>query len=487
MATTHPLDIPEIIVRIGEFIPLWQQDAYAHFHFRPKALLHAAAVSRSFRQALLPVLWYTCDMSPLESNVPFEVFVRYSYHFRILYQTLPLAPSPLPCTRLLDLTISGCDPETRQLVRNNTQLRRLHWSGPTAYCLDDIPFLEKDMVEGLTALESLHLSEWDLGRRRALIPLLVSVRSTLRTLSLDAVSGGVDSTNHIDTPPLPPSLCSDNAFSTDATCSVTLPSPHLRLRDLTLHLQYTQSKFLLDLVCLCPELETLTLVAACDANIGILCDNLKKYCPRLQTLKIDGLYFGLFDIYRVLPDRHLAALILSTLRDDNCDTRREIWDRTNDMKQWEDFENYDKNPWSDDTQQQGLVHFTADIHGFEPHLTEALMQCGNTLKSLRLSIRHDHTEDDNDNNDIANANDGFPTTQKRTDFVRDQAQLSRILKACPHLERVTLLYEDTVLPDPSLFGVKDVGVHAGGQEGGPVVTVNVTESEFVPMLLTFDD
>ncbi|KAF8940433.1 hypothetical protein BGZ47_007759 [Haplosporangium gracile] len=480
MTTTHPLDIPEIIARIGEFIPLWQQDAYSHFHFQPKALLDAAAVSRSFRQALLPVLWYTCDMSPLESNVPFEVFVRYSYHFRILYQTLPLAPSPLPCTRLLDLTISGCDPETRQLVRNNIQLRRLHWSGPTAYCLDDIPFLEKDMVEGLTALESLHLSEWDLGRRRALIPLLVSVRSTLRTLSLDAVSGGVDSTNHSNTPPLPSLLC-DNAFSTDTSSVTILPSPHaLRLRDLTLHLQYTQSKFLLDLVCLCPELETLSLVAACDANIGILCDNLKKYCPRLQTLKIDGLYFGLFDTYRVLPDQQLAALILSTLRDDDCDIRRDIWDRTNDMKQWEDFENYDKNPWSDDILQQGLVDFTADIHGFEPRFTEALMQCGNTLKSLRLSIRYDHSDHDNDNND--NANDEFSTMHKRTDLVRDQAQLSRILSACPHLERVTLLYEDTVLPDPLLFGVKDVGTHIGGQEGGPVVTVNVTESDFVPML-----
>jgi hypothetical protein len=423
-------------------------------------------------------------MSPLESNVPFEVFVRYSYHFRILYQTLPLAPSPLPCTRLLDLTISGCDPETRQLVRNNTQLRRLRWSGPTAYCLDDIPFLEKDMVEGLTALESLHLSEWDLGRRRALIPLLVSVRSTLRTLSLDTVSGGVESTNHIDTPPTPPSLFYDTASSTDRTSSTTtLPSPqYLRLRDLTLHLQYTQSTFLLDLVCLCPELETLTLVAACDANIGRLCDNLKNYCPHLKTLKIDGLYFGLFDTYRVLPDQQLAALILCILRDDACDTRRQIWDKTNDMKQWEDYENNNHNKYdtSDDSLGQGLVYFTADIHGFEPHITDALMQCGSTLKSLRLSIRHDHS-DIADNNDNTIGNDGFSTTQKRTDLVRDQAQLCRILKACPHLERVTLLYEDTILPDPLMFGVKDVGSHIDGQ-GGPVITVNVTESEFVPML-----
>lgn len=343
------------------------------------------------------------------------------------------------------------------------------------------------MVEGLTALESLHLSEWDLGRRRALIPLLVSVRSTLRTLSLDAVSGGIESTNHIDTPPLPPSLFRDNASSTDTTSSTTtLLSPqHLRLRDLTLHLQYTQSKFLLDLVCLCPELETLTVVAACDANIGHLCNNLKKYCPHLKSLKIDGLYFGLFDTYRVLPDQELAALILCTLRDDDCDIRRQIWDRTNDMKQWEDYENNNRNKYdtSDDSLGQGLVYFTADVHGFEPHFTEALMQCGSTLKSLRLSIRHDHSDIDNNNdNDNANGNDGFSTTQKRTDLFRDQAQLYRILKACPHLERVTLLYEDTILPDPLLFGVKDVVSHIGGQGGGPVVTINVTESEFVPML-----
>ncbi|KAG0374421.1 hypothetical protein BGX24_010417 [Mortierella sp. AD032] len=466
---THPLDIPEIIARIGEFIPLWQQDAYSHFHFRPKALLDATAVSKSFRQALLPVLWYTCDMSPLESNLPFEVLVRYSYHFRILYQTLPLAPSALPCTRLLDLTISGCDPETRQLVRNNTQLRRLHWSGPTAYCLDDIPLLEKDMVEGLTTLEGLHLSEWDLGQRRALIPLLTSVRSSLRTLTLDTVCGGVGhtSTNHSDTPQQPPSF-RDNVFSTDTSF------PLLRLRELTLHLQYTQSTFLLDLVCLCPELEKLTLVAACDANIGILSDNLKKHCPRLQTLKVDGLYFGLFDVYRILPDRHLAALILSTLKDDACDQRQQAWKRTNDLRQWEDIK-------EEEHLIQGLAHFTADIHGFEPLFTEALMQCGNTLKSLRLSIRHDHSDQDNNiNNDNDNDN-GFSTAAQRTDLVRDQAQLSRILKACPYLERVTLLYEDTILPDPRLFGVKHAGLSRRGQKG-PVVTVNVTESEFVPLL-----
>ncbi|KAF9135552.1 hypothetical protein BGW39_002300 [Mortierella sp. 14UC] len=459
---THPLDIPEIIARIGEFIPLWQQDAYSHFHFRPKALLDATAVSRSFRQALLPVLWYTCDMSPLESNLPFEVLVRYSYHFRILYQTLPLAPSPLPCTRLLDLTISGCDPETRQLICNNTHLRRLHWSGPTAYCLDDIPMLEKDMVEGLTALESLHLSEWDLGERRTLIPLLVSVRTTLRTLSLDTVSGGgqgVKSTNHIEPPP--PSPFRDNDFSTHTPAL-------LRLRDLTLHLQYTQSTFLLDLVCFCPELEKLTLVAACDANIEHLGDNLKTHCPRLQTLKVDGVYFGLFDIYRILPDRHLAALILSSLKDDNCDQRRQAWERTHGMSQWEDENDKEQ-------QEQGLVHFIADIHGFEPLFTEALMQCGNTLKSLRLSIRHDHSDYGNNNND------GFSAATQRTDVVRDQAQLSRILKACPHLERVTLLYEDTILPDPMLFGVKGAGLERCGEDG-PVITINVTESEFVPLL-----
>ncbi|KAF9091736.1 hypothetical protein BGX23_004885 [Mortierella sp. AD031] len=392
------LDIPEIVARIGEFIPLWQQDAYSHFHFRPKFLLDAAAVSRSFRQALLPVLWYTCDMSPLESQVPLEVLLENSYHFRILYQILPLAPNPLPCTRLLDLTVSGCDPEVHQLVRNNTLLRRLHWSGPTAYSLGDIPVLEGDMVEGLTALESLHLSEWDLGHERALIPMLM---------------------------------------------------------------------FLLDLVCLCPELEKLTLIAACEADIGLLSDNLKKYCPRLHTLKIDGVYFGLFDTYRILKDRQLAALILCTLRDDKCKQRRRIWDKLNDARQWEDDSS---NSYGlDEPQQQGLVYFTGDIHGFEPMFTEALIQCGGTLKSLRLSIRHDPFDHDD------------ATMERRTDLVRDQAQLSRVLKACPYLERVTLLYEDTILPDPGMFGVKGAGVRAGGQDG-PVVTVNVTESEFVPHL-----
>lgn len=100
----------------------------------------------------------------------------------------------------------------------------------------------------------------------------------------------------------------------------------------------------------------------------------------------------------------------------------------------------------------GLKRFEADIHGFEPLLTQALIQSGPTLQSLYFSIHrsvgHGSGGGGNDEGD-----EDFDHQVIRSDLERDQVELHRILQACPQLRRVQLLYDETLLSDPTLFKV----------------------------------
>ncbi|KAG0303067.1 hypothetical protein BGZ99_002796, partial [Dissophora globulifera] len=64
----HPLDIPEIIALVGQFIPLWSfsEDIYTRTSlirdvFQPRDLLSASLVNRTFHLTLTPLLWQVYD------------------------------------------------------------------------------------------------------------------------------------------------------------------------------------------------------------------------------------------------------------------------------------------------------------------------------------------------------------------------------------------------------------------------------------------
>src|SRR5690554_2641351 len=62
----HPLDLPEIIHRVGGFIPLWIRDytsARSGRRFTPKDLVAAIRVNRTFHSTLTPLLWAIYDES----------------------------------------------------------------------------------------------------------------------------------------------------------------------------------------------------------------------------------------------------------------------------------------------------------------------------------------------------------------------------------------------------------------------------------------
>src|SRR5690606_18609483 len=51
-AKQNPMLLPEIITRVGQFLPLWSSNGFAR-EFNPLPLLHCALVSHTFRDCLL--------------------------------------------------------------------------------------------------------------------------------------------------------------------------------------------------------------------------------------------------------------------------------------------------------------------------------------------------------------------------------------------------------------------------------------------------
>ncbi|KAF9079528.1 hypothetical protein BGX23_003819, partial [Mortierella sp. AD031] len=85
--TSHPLEIPEILIRIGSFLPLWNDEviippSQVPF-FDPKTPLACVPVSKLWRQTLLPVLWYCYDCVHMHS-VPQDIVALYSLYFRVM-------------------------------------------------------------------------------------------------------------------------------------------------------------------------------------------------------------------------------------------------------------------------------------------------------------------------------------------------------------------------------------------------------------------
>ncbi|KAG0303323.1 hypothetical protein BGZ99_002722, partial [Dissophora globulifera] len=165
----HPLDIPEIIALVGQFIPLWSfsKDVYTRTSlirdvFQPQDLLSAALVNRTFHRTLTPLLWqvyadslvYDIDddgsrdryppklrEGSLHVRIPSNILFSHCHRFRVFDNTfgaLPQIRFPLSlqytwfletCTHLRELTLSKWtkDMVACQLIVKNPALRLLSW------------------------------------------------------------------------------------------------------------------------------------------------------------------------------------------------------------------------------------------------------------------------------------------------------------------------------------------------------------------------
>ncbi|KAG0275310.1 hypothetical protein BGZ95_008934 [Linnemannia exigua] len=201
MPHVHPLELPEIIERVGYFLPLWDQTLSDHTCrletvLKPKTFHACLLVSKLWRQTLLPILWTLYDAEGM-SHIPKDTLTRYSPFFRTFYMQQGQIVSNYCCTQLTSATlnpgIADLD-QLRQILYTNRGLKSLEWNGPVGSEL-----LAIDDFTHLTQLEILSLSHWDISAGR-LGQALAPLAGSLRKLDLGWLKGtnGRDTWNQDD-------------------------------------------------------------------------------------------------------------------------------------------------------------------------------------------------------------------------------------------------------------------------------------------------
>lgn len=85
--SVHPLDLPEVLAVVGNFLPLWEQE-YDPVHNRYTTCFNLATlracimVSKLWHQTLLPILWTIYDYRVITDAPSKELVTRlFSLHF----------------------------------------------------------------------------------------------------------------------------------------------------------------------------------------------------------------------------------------------------------------------------------------------------------------------------------------------------------------------------------------------------------------------
>lgn len=83
---TNPLELYEIVDRVGEFIQCWMPNERHpdQFDFHPRDLTACIGVCRLWRTCLTPLLWLVYDKGQMSISwrIPAEVLNAHSSHFR---------------------------------------------------------------------------------------------------------------------------------------------------------------------------------------------------------------------------------------------------------------------------------------------------------------------------------------------------------------------------------------------------------------------
>ncbi|KAF9999442.1 hypothetical protein BGZ80_004227 [Entomortierella chlamydospora] len=307
----NPLDLPEIITRIGQFLPLWSGEGFQR-EFEPLPLLRCALVSQAFRQALLPTLWYLYDGFRMR-NVPHHILIKYSHLFRIISNTGPFK-GPFRCKNLIELSTVYGQEWSRDLLVTNPGLKRLVWGGPYYRRIETLEQqqewqLELTALMGLENLDVLKTSGFSLGE--GIFVKVLRNNARLSNLALSTVEG--------------------------VTSIEGLELPYLT----ELHIAFggDESPALVDLVRCCPRLQKLSLTSSRARSSGMttphatnnqlsssslnitnnefqierLAQNIAQCCPELSSIKFTSNHtIGAASwpqIQSFLLDNEFAALV----------------------------------------------------------------------------------------------------------------------------------------------------------------------------------
>ncbi|KAG0202674.1 hypothetical protein BGX33_009541 [Mortierella sp. NVP41] len=329
----HPLASPEVILRVGKFIPLWilSKTNQEEFDFKPKDLLAAISVNRLFHITLTPLLWTLfsesafCPSAPSNDNndksanptatttvakspraISIDVLNRNSHHFQPIL------------SRFVDPTVAS------QLIRSNPNLSVPHWSYPDLAATStlwkqvssDAPariLIDLKSLFGLHQLRSLTLEGWVIhplqlrfileNNANHLEDLVLTERCYLdSTAGMDPSWLGLRASMFARMTDL-------QAFENTAlVLGRPLCLPKVKL--LCLDLAWEQTcKSVYILIRAFPGLETLMIQPDARLHARTLSWNLREFCPLLGSIQcIDERWVLRMDL-RELDDLTTAALL----------------------------------------------------------------------------------------------------------------------------------------------------------------------------------
>ncbi|KAF9314482.1 hypothetical protein BG003_004137 [Podila horticola] len=274
MAVDNPLELYEIIYRVGIFIQFytWDRDDTRFYRFTPKDLLSCIQVCHAWHAALVPLLWTVySDMEMERRKVPIETIVAHSQHIRFFEYDNNVSRGPLLPTNLRELRLNSVSSfeSCADFILANPQLTALDWTLRLEHQTDPLQCLViQTALESLTQLQHLRLGNW-----RVYDP--VQFKGLLRKA---------------------PGLTELALVQMDGLGSLEGSQP---MRHITrLYLQCLWSNMnpgLIDLLRLCPNLESLTFFNFNDCPMATITRNLREYCPRLTTIDTMATYLDAHD------------------------------------------------------------------------------------------------------------------------------------------------------------------------------------------------
>ncbi|KAF9109501.1 hypothetical protein BGX27_007553 [Mortierella sp. AM989] len=266
---TNPLEIFEVVAMIGGYFNPWKYDTSCGFElpeFLPKDILSCTLVSKTWRAALLPILWEVYDGGAM-SSISNEVVSKYSHYFK--YITNWSHPGPFYCNRLCSLEIEVNNIQYYQMIKELqppiTSLTLIHRSYGSMLELSEVDAKISMIAPAVTHLV---ISQGRITTIAHLLEVLTGY-SQLCKLSLDFV-------HRFD----------ESLYSESTMTSIPLPQPYLVLPSITtLHLCCSETLF--KMVICCPNLNRLEIIGPWVSWEDI--DNsppIYHYCPRVRSLSI---------------------------------------------------------------------------------------------------------------------------------------------------------------------------------------------------------
>ncbi|KAF9357253.1 hypothetical protein BGX34_009456 [Mortierella sp. NVP85] len=385
----NPLFIPELLARIGHFIPLWRYPCPdLKPVFEPKHLTRCTRVCRTWYNVLKPLVWEYYDDITM-SRIPRPVVHRNAPLIRILNGRHVHHGVDFQCKNLLQLWVSPWISEVGQLIRENKKLEMLKWySPPFNPKVPDSVF--EAMRAGMNKLSVLEFTGCDLNPQQ-LFPLLENHLPKLRVLILHQVK-----------------ILSSRVKEIDYEMGRARRPCFRQIREIRMGKGILQAgNGLLDLVRYCPNMERFVMedmdqpwtmsithgTTESNTTLDSLITNLSTFCPKLKSI-----------VYRpntvlqrgpaLLQDAHYTRLV-DCINTQPSVTRGEETTTTSQSPRGRidsTTTNHEGGSGNEDDQPPIVHSFTADMLALETQTTLALCNMTHTLHSVSLRLHESKDE-----------------------------------------------------------------------------------------------